>query len=191
MRFEFSTARRIIFGNGSRDQLLPSVSKIGHNACIITGRSIDHAKPLTDQLNRAGIKTTIFQVTGEPTTTMALQSIEHARLHNCDMVIAIGGGSVIDTGKVVAALLTNSGELFDYLEVIGRGKSISVQPVPFIAIPTTAGTGAEVTRNAVLGSPENKVKVSMRSPLMLPYLTIVDPELTYSMSPEITASTRT
>jgi alcohol dehydrogenase class IV len=105
------------------------------------------------------------------------------------LVIGIGGGSVIDTGKAVAAMLTNSGELEDYLEVVGRGQPLAERAAPHIAIPTTAGTGAEVTLNAVLGVPEHQVKVSMRSAWMLPSVAVVDPELTYSMPPALTAST--
>jgi alcohol dehydrogenase class IV len=84
------------------------------------------------------------------------------------VVIGFGGGSAIDAGKTIAALLGNSGDPLDYLEVIGEGRSLSSPSAPFIAVPTTAGTGAEVTRNAVLGSPEHRVKASLRSPLMLP-----------------------
>jgi alcohol dehydrogenase class IV len=105
------------------------------------------------------------------------------------MVIAIGGGSVIDSGKAIAALVVNKGKLLDYLEVIGKGKPLSNPSVPFIAVPTTAGTGSEVTRNAVLASQEHQVKVSLRSPFMLPRLALVDPRLTCSMPPEVTAIT--
>jgi alcohol dehydrogenase class IV len=105
------------------------------------------------------------------------------------MVISFGGGSAIDAGKAIAALLTNGGAPLDYLEVIGRGQPITEPAAPMIAIPTTAGTGAEVTRNAVLASPEHHVKVSLRSPLMLPRLAVVDPTLTHTVPPEITAST--
>ncbi|MHC4299672.1 MAG: iron-containing alcohol dehydrogenase, partial [Planctomycetota bacterium] len=124
-----------------------------------------------------------------PTTTLAKAAAETARQADCDLVLSIGGGSVLDTGKVVAAMLTNTGELKDYLEVVGAGKPLARESVPHIAIPTTAGTGAEVTRNAVLTVPEHKVKVSMRSGLMLPRLAVVDPELTYLMPPSVTAST--
>ncbi|HET9911793.1 MAG TPA: iron-containing alcohol dehydrogenase, partial [Anaerolineales bacterium] len=105
-----------------------------------------------------------------------------------DMVVGLGGGSILDTGKAIAALVANPGDVFDYLEVIGKGQPLVHAPLPYIAIPTTAGTGAEVTRNAVLESPEQNVKVSLRSPLMLPRLALVDPELTYNLPPEITAS---
>jgi alcohol dehydrogenase class IV len=101
----------------------------------------------------------------------------------------MGGGSAIDAGKAIAALLTNPGDLLDYLEVIGQGRNLTVAPAPFIAAPTTAGTGAEVTRNAVLASPEHRVKASLRSPLMLARLAVVDPELTLDLPPAVTAST--
>ena len=112
-----------------------------------------------------------------------------ARAAECDIVIGIGGGSVLDTGKAIAILLTNPGDVLDYLELIGRGRSLECAPVPYIAIPTTAGTGAEVTRNAVIGSAEHRVKVSLRSPLMLPRLAVIDPLLTCSVPPHITATT--
>jgi alcohol dehydrogenase class IV len=112
-----------------------------------------------------------------------------ARAAGCEFVIALGGGSVIDAGKAIAAMLTNKGELLDYLEVIGRGLALAKPSAPFVALPTTAGTGAEVTRNAVLASPQQRVKVSLRSPLMLPTLALVDPELTYDLPSAVTAST--
>jgi alcohol dehydrogenase class IV len=117
------------------------------------------------------------------------QGVELARREQCDLVMALGGGSAIDAGKAVAALLTNGGELGDYLEVIGKGQPLRHPSVPFIAIPTTAGTGSEVTRNAVLASPEHQVKVSLRSPLLLARLAVVDPELTLELPPAVTAST--
>jgi alcohol dehydrogenase class IV len=127
-------------------------------------------------------------VTGEPTIDLVRQAIGIAQRQECDLVVGIGGGSVIDTGKAVAALLTNGGDLLDYLEVIGGGKPLVKHSAPFIAVPTTAGTGAEVTRNAVIESPEHRVKVSLRSPLMLPRVALVDPELTYDLPREVTAS---
>ena len=120
---------------------------------------------------------------------MALAGVQKIRQRACDVVIGIGGGSVLDTGKVLAAMLTNKGELIDYLEVIGAARPLERRSAPYIAIPTTAGTGAEVTRNAVLASPEHHVKVSMRHPFMLPLLAVVDPELTHTMPPAITACT--
>jgi alcohol dehydrogenase class IV len=114
---------------------------------------------------------------------------EFAQQESCDLVIAIGGGSAIDAGKALAAMLTNPGGPLQYLEVIGRGQPLVNAPAPFIAVPTTAGTGSEVTRNAVLGSPEHRVKASLRSASMLPRLAVVDPELTTGLPRMVTAST--
>jgi alcohol dehydrogenase class IV len=105
------------------------------------------------------------------------------------VVVGVGGGSVLDGAKAIAALLTNGGEPLDYLEVIGAGRRIERPSAPFVAVPTTSGTGSEVTRNAVLASPEHRVKVSLRSVLMLPRLALLDPKLTASAPPDVTAST--
>ncbi len=189
MRFEFATANRIIFGPGTLKEVAPLSAEMGKHACVVTGRTIERAGPLLEQLTQKGVEYVAFNVAGEPTTTAAKAGVALARQAKSNLVISIGGGSVLDTGKVVAAMLTNSGELEDYLEVVGAGKPLSHSAAPHIAIPTTAGTGAEVTRNAVLNVPEHRVKVSMRSPLMLPRMAVVDPVLTYSMPPSVTAST--
>jgi len=140
-------------------------------------------------LKAEGVSATTFSVSGERTIALVEQGMAAARSAGCELVISIGGGSVIDAGKAIAAMLANDGELLDYLEVIGRGRALAKASAPFIAIPTTAGTGAEVTRNAVLASPEHRVKVSLRSQLMLPAVALVDPELTYDLPSAITAST--
>ena len=189
MRFEFATATHIIFGPGTIQEVAPLAVEMGSRAFVVTGRTRQRAEPLLERLNKQGIKCVTFNVPGEPTTTIAKAGVKQARGAKSDLVISVGGGSAMDTGKVIAAMLTNSGELEDYLEVVGRGKPLARSPVPHIAIPTTAGTGAEVTRNAVLGVPDHQVKVSMRSPFMLPRLGVVDPVLTHSMPPSITAST--
>ncbi len=189
MKFEFATAPRIIFGPGTINQVASLAAGMGKNACVVTGRSTTRAQPLLEQLDEQKIESITFSVTGEPYTDLAKTGVELARQAQSDIVISIGGGSAIDTGKVIAAMLTNSGQLEDYLEVVGAGKPLSRTAAPHIAIPTTAGTGAEVTRNAVLSVPEHKVKVSMRSLLMLPHLAVVDPILTHSMLPSVTANT--
>ena len=189
MKFEFATATRIIFGPGTIAEVAPLAAGMGQRACIVTGRSTERAQPLLERLNERNIESITFSVTGEPTTDAAKTGVELARQADCDMVVSIGGGSVMDTGKVIAAMLTNQGRLEDYLEIVGSGKPLSRPAAPHIAIPTTAGTGAEVTRNSVLSVPEHKVKVSMRSGLMLPRVAVVDPILTHSMPPEVTAET--
>jgi alcohol dehydrogenase class IV len=189
MQFEFATATRIMFGPGTLGQAAPLAAQMGRRAFFVTGHSLERAEPLLEALDHESVGSVIFHVSGEPTTDMALDGVQRARQTGCDLVIGMGGGSVIDTGKAIAALMTNPGELFDYLEVIGRGQPLTHPAAPYVAIPTTAGTGAEVTRNAVLASPQHQVKVSLRSPLMLPRLAIVDPNLTHSMPPHVTAST--
>ena len=189
MEFEFATATRIIFGRGAVKDTGSIVGKMGRRVFAITGRSTERAHPLMGQLKDNGMTVTHFSIPEEPTTQLALAAVEKARGPKCDLVIGMGGGSVLDTSKVVAALLTNSGPLMDYLEIIGKGQPLRQPSAPCVAIPTTAGTGTEVTSNSVLGSPEHRVKVSMRSPYMLPDLALVDPELTYSMPPGLTAVT--
>jgi alcohol dehydrogenase class IV len=162
---------------------------MGSRALVVTGRTVARAASLLDALAAEGIDAITYPVSGEPTVDVARLGTERARETERDLVIGFGGGSALDSGKAIAALLTNGSDPLDYLEVIGGGRPLTRPPVPYVAIPTTAGTGAEVTRNAVLASPERRVKVSLRSPLMLPRLALVDPELTYSLPPAITAST--
>ncbi|MEW5801694.1 MAG: iron-containing alcohol dehydrogenase [bacterium] len=189
MRFEFATATRIIFGQGTLQEVAPLAAGMGNRALVVTGSSLERSLSLLSQLREHRIEPVTFHVPGEPTTDIALAGVRTAREAECDLVIGLGGGSVLDTGKVIAALLTNRGDLMDYLEIIGRGQPITWPSAPYIAIPTTAGTGAEVALNAVLISPVHKVKISMRSPLMAARLAVVDPALTYTMPPSITAST--
>lgn len=189
MKFEFATATRIIFGPGMLREVGGLAVKLGRRAFVVGGNTSARLAPLLDLLHAQEIVTTTFQVPGEPTVDLVLEGVAQARANACLLVVGMGGGSVIDTGKAIAALLTNPGEPLDYLEVVGRGQPLPHPAAPYIAIPTTAGTGAEVTRNAVLGAPAHRVKVSMRSPFMLPTLALVDPALTYDLPPAVTAST--
>jgi alcohol dehydrogenase class IV len=188
-RFEFATATRVIFGEGVLREIGPIASEFGRQALVVTGRDVGRAQQLEELLRAEGLGAGIFSVPGEPQVETIRQCAAMAREAGRDLVISLGGGSAMDAGKAIAALMTNAGDVLDYLEVIGRGKAVSRPPAPFIAIPTTAGTGSEVTRNAVLASPEHRVKVSLRSPLMLAKVALVDPELTYGLPPAITAST--
>lgn len=189
MNFEFATATRIIFGEGKINEVERIAPDMGQRAVVITDSAIERARPLLDILDRLQIAYVTFSIDQEPTVDMAREGVHKLREGEAQFVISIGGGSVIDAGKAIAALATNPGDPLDYLEIIGKGHKLGNPPLPFIAIPTTAGTGAEVTRNAVLASPEHQRKVSLRSPLMLPKVAIIDPELTYSMPPAVTAST--
>lgn len=184
--FEFATADRIIFGAGKLNELGKQIEGRAQRLLFVRGHSSDAITRVREILVTLGIPSTEFQVHGEPTIDVVREGIKAAQ--DCDMVIGLGGGSVLDAGKAIAALVTNPGDVFDYLEVIGKGQPLVNASLPYIAIPTTAGTGAEVTRNAVLESAKQNVKVSLRSPLMLPQLALVDPELTYTLPPEITAN---
>jgi alcohol dehydrogenase class IV len=189
MPFEFATASRIVFGAGVVKEAGKLAAELGRRALVVVGQDIQRAAPLLAVLDAQGLPLTTFVVAGEPTTEDAQQGTRLAREAGCEVIIGIGGGSAVDAGKAIAALLTNGGEPLDYLEVIGRGQPLRQPSAPYIAIPTTAGTGAEVTRNAVLASPEHQVKVSLRSPYMLPRVALIDPELTYTMPPAVTAAT--
>jgi alcohol dehydrogenase class IV len=189
MHFEFATANRVLFGPGTMREVAPQAAGLGSRVLVVCGRTIDRAESLIEQLMSLRMTVSTFNVSGEPTIEAVLSGTKLAREDACDVVIGFGGGSVIDAGKAVAALVTNQGNLFDFLEVVGKGRPLDQAPAPFIAVPTTAGTGAEVTRNAVLTSPDHRVKVSLRSPLMLPRLAVVDPELTLALPPDLTAGT--
>ncbi|MBS1859179.1 MAG: iron-containing alcohol dehydrogenase [Acidobacteria bacterium] len=184
MRFDFATAQRILFGEGVVSQVPAAARAFGKRAILVRGAVPDRAAPLRAALEAAGVECREFAVPGEPTVDLIRSAPRDAEL-----VVAIGGGSVLDAGKAVAALIANPGDPMDYLEVIGRAQPLPTPAVPCIAIPTTAGTGSEVTRNSVLGSPEHHVKASMRSASMLPRLAVVDPELTLGLPPNLTAST--
>ena len=188
-RFEFATATRVIFGAGSVREAGAVAREFGRRALVVTGRDPHRAEPLLAALRGVGVDIVAFTVHGEPEIETIQAGTALARGEGCDVVIACGGGSAIDAGKAIAAMLTNSGEVLDYLEVIGRGKALGVASAPFIALPTTAGTGSEVTRNAVLASPSHRVKVSLRGLGMLPKVALVDPELTYGLPAGVTAST--
>jgi len=188
MDFSFATASQIIFGNNSVEKVPGIVSGMGRNILMVTGKNSDRAQTLINRFPY-GISVSMFTIQSEPTTEMINAGVNLAREKACEVIIGFGGGSVIDSAKAIAALVPNQGELMDYLEVIGKGKALSERPLPCIAIPTTAGTGAEVTKNSVIKSPEHNVKVSLRSNLMYPDVAVVDPVLTYSMPPALTAST--
>jgi alcohol dehydrogenase class IV len=188
-RFELATAARIVFGWGTADAVGDLSRELGRHALIVTGRSAERSELVRSRLAGAGVATTMWTVSREPNLTTIEDGVAALRAADCDVVVGVGGGSVLDTAKAIAALAASDGALLDHLEVIGRGLPLLRPSLPCIAMPTTAGTGSEVTRNAVLASPEHRVKVSLRSPHLLPRLAIVDPALTLDLPPALTAST--
>ncbi len=181
--FTFATAGRIAFGPGRSAELAAAVAALGSRPLVCTG---------SDPARHAGLIATIgnaatFAVHGEPTLDVVRAGAEAARAHGADVVVGLGGGAVLDAAKIIAALATNGGDPLDYAEVIGRGLPLAVRSLPVVAVPTTAGTGSEVTANGVVTSTEHRVKVSLRSASMLPAVAIVDPELTIACPPAVTA----
>jgi len=183
--FEFATAGRIMAGTGRAAELPGVLAELGSRVLVCTGANPDRHAGLLAGL---GLPAAVFTVPGEPTVELARAGVAAAREHGADVVAAIGGGSVIDVGKAVAMLLGNGGDPLDYLEVIGSGRAIIQPAAPCVAVPTTAGTGAEVTANAVLAAPAHGLKASLRSPLMIPRVALVDPRLAVSCPPPVTAS---
>ncbi len=187
--FEFATAGRIVFGEGSAASIPGWAAEFGSVVLVVTGRDPGRAESLVEGLQKRDAEVVLLCVAGEPDLAFVAGGAELARRRAVQVVIGIGGGSALDAAKAIAALASNEGDPLDYLEVVGAGKSIVNDPLPIIAVPTTAGTGSEVTRNAVLSVPERRVKASLRSPLMLPRLAVIDPVLTYDLPPSITATT--
>jgi len=183
--FEFATAGKIVAGAGRAAELPGLVAGLGSRVLVCTGADPSRHGGLLAGL---GLPAVVVTVAAEPTVELARAGVAAAREHGADVVAAVGGGSVIDLAKAVAMLLGNGGDPLDYLEVIGSGRTISQPAVPCVAVPTTAGTGAEVTANAVLASPAHGLKASLRSPLMIPRVALVDPELTVSCPPRVTAA---
>jgi alcohol dehydrogenase class IV len=187
--FEFAAPGRVVFGCGKLNDAGSFIKEWGHRGLLFTGQHKQRTDPLIHALGKVGISVSVISTNGEPTFQTVREFAAHAGSINPGFIIGMGGGSVIDTAKAVAMLMTNGGDPLDYAEVIGKGNPVTKQSAPFIAIPTTAGAGAEATRNAVLVERTRKAKVSLRSHLMLPRLVIIDPATTVSLSAKTTAAT--
>ena len=176
--FSFMTATEILFGRGKAALAADRVVALGTRIFLLQGQSGTRADWLADALSAAGATVLRQSVAAEPDLAMIEAATHAARGFGASVVVSLGGGAVIDAGKAVAALVPATRPALDHLEVVGRGLPLDHPPLPFVALPTTAGTGAEVTRNAVIGVPEHRLKVSLRDPRMLPRLAIIDPALT-------------
>ena len=189
MQFEFTTTTRILFGSGKLKIIGSLAGEFGKRALIVSGCPEAISDQLVNLLEQYKITSSTIRINQEPTVDSIRRLVDYAKQSPIDMVIGIGGGSALDSAKVASALACNPGDVMDYLEVIGLHKPLSFSSIPLIAIPTTSGTGSEVTKNAVLGSPQHHVKVSLRSPYLVPKIALVDPELTLSLPPALTAFT--
>ena len=184
MTFEFATAQRILFGCGRAAEAPALARAVGPRVLLVCGSAPDR---LPEPFRACA--TQVLRVAGEPTFDGVRAGLEAARAAGITSILAAGGGSTIDFGKALAMLIANGGDPMDYAEVIGAGKPVTRASLPLIAVPTTAGAGSEATRNAVLRDPLRGVKVSLRSPLMLPAAAVVDPDLTLGLPPALTAAT--
>ena len=176
--FQFMTSTRIIFGEGALQSSLSVINQYGYSVLLVTGKNTDRASPILHYIKQQNMRYQHVAISGEPNITMIEETALVGRKFKPDMVIAMGGGSVLDMGKALAAVIPNQGDVYDYVEVVGRNVPLKSKPIPFIAIPTTASTGSEVTRNAVLRSGQDQVNVSLRSPDMLADVAIIYPKLT-------------
>ncbi len=192
MEFSFLTAQKIVFKRNAILELKTHVGDMGSNFLIVVDPFFANSETMDkvkEQMEDMGKKYTVYsEVAGEPTVEQTDEVAEIAIQAGCDAVMSIGGGSNIDVGKAVAALITNGTPSIDYMEYVGKGKKVTEQPVPFIAVPTTSGTGSEVTKNSVLGSKIHNFKRSMRSDMMIANLSMIDPTLSAGCPKRVTAN---
>ncbi len=191
-RYELKAPRNITFGAGRLDDLRELISDEieSPRVLLVTGSGFIKRSGLLDRV-RSLIPGNIIHYDGvnqEPTVQMVDEGTRVAREEQPNIVVSVGGGSVIDLGKALAALAVNEGSVEDYLEGVGRGFQVKKQPLPHIAVPTVAGTGAEMTKNAVIVSHEKGFKKSMRADSMIPTVALVDPALTITVPPNVTAA---
>jgi len=188
MTFNFQAPSEIIFGSGKIDELVNIIKPISENIIIIKGAS-NRFDYIFETLKSSGIDYSIYCVKNEPLIEDVDRAVTLAKTNLSNLVLGIGGGSVIDVAKAVGIMLLNPGEVLDYLEVIGKGEKLTEPSIPTIIVPTTSGTGAEVTKNSVLKSIQHKRKVSMRSPEMIPKTVLIDPKLMLTLPSTTTTYT--
>lgn len=176
--FSLTAPDRTIFGRDSRTAATAEIARFGARMMLVRGRSVAWVDDLIGELGNIGCHVITVHSEGEPTLDHVRNAVAIARGHRPDCIVSIGGGAAIDLGKAVAGLCVSDGDAAAYLE-LGQTAPLHLnEPLPFVAIPTTAGTGAEATRNAVIGVPERQVKISLRDPRLVPELALVDPALT-------------
>jgi len=187
---EFRMPKSVLYGRNSLEKLGEQSKKLGKRAFIVTDtimEKLGYIEKCIQQLNKKGITVSTYnKVDAEPTNVHVLEALSLCKEEKCDFIIGIGGGSCIDAAKAVAVLYTNGGEVEDYVQ---KDIEIENNPLPLIAIPTTSGTGSEVTSVAVITNKKTDVKMMMKHPSFIPKVAIIDPVLTSSLPPQITAAT--
>lgn len=187
IRLDLALPGDIRFGSGRVAELSGIMTLLRvTRVMVVTGRTPQRARTAREALAAAGVDSVVLPVDGEPSVQTVRDGVAVARGAGCDGVLGYGGGSALDVAKAVAVLATTGADPLDHLEVIGRGLPIEAAGLPCVAVPTTAGTGSEVTRNAVLAG--GGVKASLRSPLMVPRVAVVDPDLLAGLEPATIAA---
>lgn len=184
--FSFLTASDIRFGRGTARAVIKDLARFNKAILLVHGKNAARADWLHSALMDRGIMVTRFSISKEPDIALIEKGIAVARAARVGAVVALGGGAALDGGKALAALVPAERVMMDHLEIVGQGLPLEADPLPFVAIPTTSGTGAEVTKNAVLTVPSASRKVSLRDARMLPDIAVVDPGLTDNLPKSIT-----
>lgn len=188
MAFEFLVPPSILVGDGALDRAVPIWRQMGRRALIVTDEvmvRLGNIAKLEEALGKAEISWCVYQdITGEPTDEMIHRGLKMYQEEQCDFLIALGGGSALDSMKAIGALATGGGRIVDYM-----GKEITVPTPPMTAIPTTAGTGSEATQFTIINDTEHDIKMLLKGRVLIPDLAIVDPQFTVSAPKKITAST--
>jgi alcohol dehydrogenase class IV len=190
--FSFASIPHIIFGTGKLIELYDIIPKFGNNVLfVIGGNSLKQSgkwDEITSNLENKSINFDYTSVSGEPSPTVIDENVVKFRNENLDLIIGIGGGSVIDAGKAISAMLTKDDSITNYLEGVGT-KIHNGKKIPYIAIPTTSGTGSEATKNAVISEIGSEgFKKSLRHNNLIPNIAIIDPELMISCPPSVSAA---
>ncbi|MBJ8006718.1 MULTISPECIES: iron-containing alcohol dehydrogenase [Bacillus cereus group] len=187
---EFRMPKSVLYGRNSFEKLGDQSRKLGKRAFIVSDtimEKLGYVERCVDHLNTKGITVITYnEVNTEPTNLHVLEALSICKEGKCDFIIGIGGGSCIDVAKAVAVLYTNGGEIEDYVQ---KDIEIEYNPLPLIAIPTTSGTGSEVTSVAVITNKKTDVKMMIKHPSFIPHVAIIDPIFTSSVPPHITAAT--
>ncbi len=189
VEFDYRAPGQIVFGTDAIQRIPDLVRDFPKKVLLITGKDRLRAGDVEEILKRNRFEVFSVSIIAEPTDTSLTHCVSVAQQDKVGWVIAVGGGSVIDSGKIISVMINNPGKVIDYVEIIGAGKPLERKALPFIAVPTTAGTGTEVTKNAVIRSLNKQVKISMRDEKLIPRIAVIDPKLTMSMTPELTAQT--
>ncbi|NCB62017.1 MAG: iron-containing alcohol dehydrogenase [Clostridia bacterium] len=189
MEFSYFMPVRLVFGTGVTEQLGAKAKEYGKHALIVTGRNSTKKTGLLDRvialLKKEGIESTVFdQVEPNPLTTTVMAGAALARQSGCDLVVGLGGGSMMDAAKAVAFCAVNDGDINEYISCQKSGTGC----LPILLVPTTCGTGSEANPFAVLTNPETMDKKSLWGDLLYPKVSFVDPELMKTMPPDVLAA---